>query len=82
MFTDFSLDRRINKAIDELGYVNPTPVQTATIPLALDNKDLKVSAETGSGKTAAYLIPSIHHFLTNDTGDTGTRGLIANGSRK
>ena len=76
MFTDFSLDRRINKAIDELGYVNPTPVQTATIPLALDNKDLKVSAETGSGKTAAYLIPSIHHFLTNDTGDTGTRGLI------
>ncbi len=76
MFTDFPLDRRINKAIEELGYETPTPVQTATIPLALDNKDLKVSAETGSGKTAAYLIPAIQRFLVKDATDTGTRALV------
>ena len=76
MFTDFSLDRRIYKAIDELGYEAPTPVQTATIPLALDKKDLKVSAETGSGKTAAYLIPAINAFLNNEAPNSGTRGLI------
>ncbi|MBL4606975.1 MAG: DEAD/DEAH box helicase [Pseudomonadales bacterium] len=76
MFTDFSLDRRINKAIEELGYETPTPVQSATIPLALEKKDLKVSAETGSGKTAAFLIPAIQHFLAKDAKDTGTRALI------
>jgi superfamily II DNA/RNA helicase len=76
LFTDFSLDRRINKAIEKLGYDSPTPVQTATIPLALDNKDLKVSAETGSGKTAAYLIPVIQRFLIKDATDTGTRALV------
>ena len=76
MFINFSLDRRIHKALEELGFEAPTPVQTATIPLALNKKDLKVSAETGSGKTAAYLIPTIQAFLSQDATDSGTRGMV------
>ncbi|MGZ6195330.1 MAG: DEAD/DEAH box helicase, partial [Candidatus Binataceae bacterium] len=58
-FTEFSLFPELQRSIRDCGYHEPTPVQSETIPVALDNRDLVVSAETGSGKTAAFLIPLI-----------------------
>ena len=59
-FKDYDLDSRLLKAIDILGYENPTEVQERVIPLALEGKDVVVKSQTGSGKTAAFGIPICH----------------------
>ncbi|KAA8784027.1 DEAD/DEAH box helicase [Paenibacillus amylolyticus] len=56
-FKDYGLGEEIVRALDSLGYENPTEVQTRVIPVALENQDLVVKSQTGSGKTAAYGIP-------------------------
>lgn len=56
-FKDYGLGEEIVKALDSLGYETPTEVQTKVIPVALENQDLVVKSQTGSGKTAAYGIP-------------------------
>jgi len=76
LFSDFDLDNRLLKALDKLGFQKPTPVQTATIPLAMDHKDLLVSAETGSGKTAAFLLPTLHQLLNKQAPQSASRMLI------
>jgi ATP-dependent RNA helicase RhlE len=63
-FNSFPLLPELQRSIRDCGYHRPTPVQAETIPPALEGRDLVVSAETGSGKTAAFLIPLIdrlHH---------------------
>jgi len=70
------LNERLLKALDKLGFDKPTPVQEQSIPTALAGKDLLVSAETGSGKTAAFLLPTLHKLLAKDAPNTGTRALI------
>lgn len=62
-FSEFDLDRRLEKGIDSLGYKKPTRVQQSAIPEALDGLDILASAPTGTGKTAAFLIPAIQHLL-------------------
>jgi ATP-dependent RNA helicase DeaD len=59
-FSDYSLDPAILKALDTLGYKEPSPIQEQAIPLVLAKKDLIGLAETGSGKTAACAIPVCH----------------------
>ena len=59
-----------------MGFLYPTPVQQQAIPPALEYKDLLVSAETGSGKTAAFLLPALQHLLTIPTKRYGTRVLV------
>ncbi len=76
MFSEFDLDKRLLKAIDKLGFEKPTPVQTETIPRAMDHKDLLVSSETGSGKTAAFLLPTLHQMLVKAAPESGSRMLI------
>ncbi|MCH7800089.1 MAG: DEAD/DEAH box helicase, partial [Chloroflexi bacterium] len=76
MFSDLPLHAQLQKAISKLAFEKPTPVQEQTIPLALEGKDLLVSAKTGSGKTAAFLLPALHKFLENPAPDSGTRALI------
>ncbi len=76
MFSQFSLHDRLLKALDELAFKQPTDVQLQSLPLALEGKDLFVSAETGSGKTAAYLLPILHRLISTPATDTGTRALI------
>lgn len=56
-FKDYELSDDILKAIDNLGYENPTEVQQKVIPIALQKNDIIVRSQTGSGKTAAYTIP-------------------------
>ncbi len=64
-FADFGLHPRLLSAITNLGIENPSPIQDQTIPLAMEGKDLIGLAETGSGKTAAFLLPLIQKTLTN-----------------
>ncbi|MDD5630942.1 MAG: DEAD/DEAH box helicase, partial [Methylococcales bacterium] len=75
-FSSLSLARPLLLAVRKLGFEQPTPVQQQAIPLALEHKDLLVSAETGSGKTAAFLLPTLHHLLTLPSRKFGTRSLI------
>ena len=56
-FSDFKLNRQLLNAISEAGFINPTPIQKKAIPLIFDGHDVLGIAQTGTGKTAAYLLP-------------------------
>lgn len=62
LFEDLSLSKSIQKAVFELGYLEPTPIQQQAIPLVLKGSDLIGCAQTGTGKTAAFAIPIIHQL--------------------
>lgn len=64
MFADFAIDEQIKKNIERKGYRTPTPIQDKVIPLLLEGKDVVATANTGTGKTASFLIPLIHNVLT------------------
>ena len=63
-FLSLGLKPEIQQALAEIGYVTPTPVQTAVIPLIQAGKDVLANAETGTGKTAAFALPLIE-MLSN-----------------
>jgi superfamily II DNA/RNA helicase len=65
MFTDFAIDQRIKENIAAKGYSAPTMIQDQVIPVALEGKDIIATANTGTGKTAAFLIPLVHNVITN-----------------
>jgi ATP-dependent RNA helicase RhlE len=62
-FNDFDIDKRVKSNIAAKGYKTPTPVQDEAIPLLLKGKDIVASANTGTGKTAAFLIPLVSNVL-------------------
>ena len=62
-FADFGLDPLIQKAVAEQGYNNPTPIQAQSIPHVLAGSDLMGAAQTGTGKTAAFVLPIIQKIL-------------------
>src|SRR5687768_9206454 len=62
-FTQLKLNPALVKAIKELGFVRPTPIQSEAIPPALEGKDVIACAQTGSGKTAAFLLPIINRLI-------------------
>ena len=62
-FADFGLDPLIQKAVAEQGYSNPTPIQAQSIPHVLAGSDLMGAAQTGTGKTAAFVLPIIQKIL-------------------
>lgn len=76
MFSDLLLDQRLLKSVDKMGFEKPTPVQEQAIPLALEGKDLLVNAATGSGKTAAFLLPILQRMITQPGAKAGTRALV------
>ena len=76
MFSAFKLHKQLHKAIEQLGFVQPTPVQEQAIPPALEGQDLMVCAETGSGKTAAFMLPTLNRMLTVNAPQSGTRALV------
>lgn len=77
-FLTMNLSRPILKALTSLGFHTPTPIQTATIPVGLMGKDVVGNAVTGSGKTAAFIIPMIERLLYRDRSKkaAATRCLI------
>jgi ATP-dependent RNA helicase RhlE len=62
LFEDLSLSKSIQKAVFELGYLEPTPIQEQAIPIVIAGRDLVGCAQTGTGKTAAFAIPIIHQL--------------------
>ncbi|HGO5815327.1 TPA: ATP-dependent RNA helicase SrmB [Mannheimia haemolytica] len=62
-FEELDLSPQLLKALAQKGYSRPTTIQQATIPAALEGRDLLGSAPTGTGKTAAFLLPAIQHLL-------------------
>ncbi|MEA3317939.1 MAG: DEAD/DEAH box helicase [Bacteroidota bacterium] len=64
-FTDFSFNRGLEEGIDAIGFEEATPIQEKAIPLILDGEDIIGSAQTGTGKTAAFLFPIIHKIISS-----------------
>ena len=61
-FSQFDLKPALHKALDEVGYETPTPIQEQTIPLLLEKKDVLGQAQTGTGKTAAFALPLLSNL--------------------
>lgn len=82
-FADLGLSPLIIKALHAAAYESPTAVQAEAIPAALAGRDLLVSAQTGSGKTAAFMLPSLHRITTPSTGSgNGPRVLVLTPTRE
>lgn len=62
-FSELDLDERLIDALRDKGYERPTAIQAAAIPPAMDGRDVLGSAPTGTGKTAAFLLPALQHLL-------------------
>jgi superfamily II DNA/RNA helicase len=71
-FDDFDLDPDLMDGLDTMGYKTPTPIQQRAIPIILDNKDLIACAQTGTGKTAAYVLPLLDKILHTEQGAVNT----------
>lgn len=79
-FTQFSLHPKLVQAVDGMGYTKPTPIQTQAIPPALEGRDVLGCAMTGSGKTAAFVLPILQRLLDKPRGVT--RALILTPTRE
>ena len=66
-FLDFDLPKSLQKAIDELGFTHPTPIQIKSMPVILSGRDMMGIAQTGTGKTFAYLLPILKHWKFQNT---------------
>lgn len=74
-FTEFHFENTLNEGIESLGYKSATPVQERCIPLILEGKDIIATAQTGTGKTAAFLLPLIN-LIINSGPDNHVKALI------
>src|SRR5207248_9421616 len=79
-FTSFGLHPDLLRGIKELGFTRPTPIQSDAIPPAMAGKDVLAAAMTGSGKTAAFLLPILQRLLGKKRGTT--RALILTPTRE
>lgn len=73
-FDSFGLHPRLLEALGELGFAEPTPIQATAIPPLLEGRDVLAAAATGSGKTAAFLLPILQRLLERPA--QGTRALV------
>ncbi|CAN6923119.1 unnamed protein product [Brassica oleracea] len=81
-FIKLNLPRPLIQACETLGYKKPTPIQAACIPLAMMGRDLCASAITGSGKTAAFALPTLERLLLRPKRVSATRVLILTPTRE
>jgi ATP-dependent RNA helicase RhlE len=79
-FSPFKLHPDLLKGLKDLGFVKPTPIQADAIPPALEGRDLLACAMTGSGKTAAFLLPILHKLMAKPRGTT--RALVLTPTRE
>ena len=73
-FASFNLDARLLEGVRDLGFTETRPIQTAVIPLALAGHDLIACAATGTGKTAAFVVPMLQWLLASASDATGAHG--------
>ena len=84
-FEDLNLDTTLLKAVADQNYINPTAIQEQAIPLILKNNDVLGTAQTGTGKTAAFALPILHHLInekSNNNGKTKIRALVVTPTRE
>jgi ATP-dependent RNA helicase RhlE len=74
LFTEFNLNEQLMEGLHSMGFREATPVQQQAIPLILENKDLLACAQTGTGKTAAFILPILHKILEGE--NTGLNTLV------
>ena len=70
-FKELGLSAELLKAIEQKGYTTPTPIQLKAIPVVLDRKDIMASAQTGTGKTAGFVLPILQ--ILNEEKPQGKR---------
>jgi ATP-dependent RNA helicase RhlE len=75
-FQDFNFNEHLTEGVVSMGYTTPTPIQELAIPLILEGKDLIACAQTGTGKTASYLLPVLHHISSQHTREHKISTLI------
>ena len=80
-FQEFQLDPTILSGIKAVGYTAPTPIQQQSIPSIMEGKDLLGLAQTGTGKTAAFALPILHHLVRNP-GSRKIRVLVVSPTRE
>ncbi len=82
-FADLNLDKNILSAVSSEGYESPTPIQAQAIPSALEGRDIMASAQTGSGKTAAFLLPTLQRLTKrSEKPGKGPRALVLTPTRE
>lgn len=83
-FSSLGLDAKLLKALENCNYVHPTPIQQRAIPVALKGKDIIATSQTGSGKTAAFVLPILQCLLTlkSDERKAAPRALILSPTRE
>ncbi len=81
-FDSLELDDRLQRAVTAAGYTETTPVQEAAIPPALEGRDVIGAAQTGTGKTAAFVLPILQKLLTTPAKGKKTRALIVTPTRE
>src|SRR4051812_4707860 len=79
-FTSLKLHPSLQKGLKELGFQRPTPIQAESIPAALEGRDILACAMTGSGKTAAFLLPVLDRLIAKPRGKT--RALVLTPTRE
>jgi ATP-dependent RNA helicase RhlE len=79
-FSTFGLHADLLRGVKDLGFTQPTPIQKDAIPAALAGRDVLACSATGSGKTAAFLLPILHHLAGKPRGTT--RALIVTPTRE
>src|SRR5678809_1753216 len=79
-FSGLKLHATLLQGLKDLGFRRPTPIQAEAIPPALEGRDLLASAMTGSGKTAAFLLPILHKLIGRPRG--ATRALVLTPTRE
>ena len=79
-FTQFGLHPDLLRGVREMGFTRPTPIQADAIPPAMEGRDVLACAMTGSGKTAAFLLPILNHLIGKKRGVT--RALILTPTRE
>lgn len=75
-FTDFEFDERLMEGVEASNYKTATPIQAQAIPHILEGKDLLAIAQTGTGKTAAFLLPLLNRILTNPNKSQGVTAMV------
>lgn len=75
-FSSFNFHESLAESLAASGYQKPTPIQEKAIPVILEGKDIIASAQTGTGKTAAFLLPILHKLLAEEKSDDDVHALI------